>query len=65
MTAKMTTQELIQKLQDYMHYAHSYGNAIGTCETGYPQHPGYICGMCGQDRSVERKCGRKIEESAS
>ena len=49
----------IQKeLELYKHYAHGYGQANGECEYGYPQHPGYICGLCGYDRSDGNGCGK-------
>lgn len=53
--------DLIRRVNDYSHFAQTYGNVSGTCETGYPQHQGYVCGLCGQDRSQERKCLRKVQ----
>jgi hypothetical protein len=56
---KKRAQEAEEALGKALAYAYDYGNANGECESGYLQHPGYICHKCNQDRSVERVCGLK------
>jgi hypothetical protein len=43
-----------------IHYAYGYGNANHECEYGYPQHPEYICGLCGHDNSYDEPCPKVL-----
>jgi hypothetical protein len=50
---------LEREVAAWKHYALNYGNATSVCETGYPQHPGYVCGRCGHDNSDGSPCPRE------
>ena len=45
-------------------YASDYGNAVGTCDAGYWQHPNYICHHCKADNRRECKEMAKAQKTA-
>lgn len=59
---QQSRSELVRELKMFRHYAYGYGNAEGLCEYGYPQHPGYICGLCQHDNSHGDPCPKASAE---
>jgi hypothetical protein len=60
---KKKAEELEREVRRVRAYAFDYGNATGECESGYLQHPNYICHKCNAD-DYRKGCPLAIKKAS-